>query len=152
MKGNEKVQKISYQGLYNISKINDIYKFNEKMINEEIPRIILELKNKDIVLYSLKTLANILTVTDEYLDKINLEEIINFYNIIIDLYKDEDILIYNILRGIFNIADSKYINLVKSSIIWDQKIIQLFFDKNENIQLLFVKIIKYNTFYNMEII
>ena len=143
MKGNEKVQKISYQGLYNISKINDIYKFNEKMINEEIPRIILELKNKDIVLYSLKTLANILTVTDEYLDKINLEEIINFYNIIIDLYKDEDILIYNILRGIFNIADSKYINLVKSSIIWDQKIIQLFFDKNENIQLLFVKIIKY---------
>jgi len=143
IKGNEKIKKICYQGLYNISKINDDYEFNKKMINEEIPRLILETKNKNILLYSLKTLTNILTVPDEYLDQINLEEIISYYNSIINLYKDEDKIIYIILNGICNIADSKYINVVKSSIIWDQIIIQILFNKNEDIQLLFIEIIKY---------
>ena len=143
IKGNEKIKKICYQGLYNISKINDDYEFNKKMINEEIPRLILENKNKNILLYSLKTLNNILTVPDEYLNQLNLEEIISYYDSIINLYKDEDKIIYIILNGICNIADSKYINVVKSSIIWDQIIIQILFNKNEDIQLLFIEIIKY---------
>ena len=146
IKGNEKIKKICYQGLYNISKINDDYEFNKKMINEEIPRLILEIKNKNILLYSLKTLTNILTVPDEYLDQLNLEEIIRYYDSIINLYKDEDKIIYIILNGICNIADSKYINVVKSSIIWDQIIIQILFNKNEDIQLLFIEIIKYYIF------
>ena len=143
MKGNEKIQKLCYQGLYNISKINDEYEFNQKMINEGIPKLIVQTKNKNILLYSLKTLSNILTVPDEELDKINLEEIIIFYNTIINLYNDDDKLVFIILNGIFNIADSKYINLIKSCIIWNQENIQKIFIKNQDIQLLFLKIIKY---------
>ena len=142
-KGNEKIQKPCYQGLYNISKINDKYEFNQTMIKEGIPKLILQNKNKNILLYSLKTLSNILTVPDEDLDKINLEEIITFYNAILNLYIDDDKLVFVILNGIFNITDSKYINLVKSCIIWNQEMIQKIFNKNQEIQLLFLKIIKY---------
>ena len=142
-KGNEKIQKLCYQGLYNISKINDKYEFNQTMIKEGIPKLILQIKNKNTLLYSLKTLSNILTVPDEDLDEINLEEIITFYNAILNLYIDDDKLVFVILNGIFNITDSKYINKVKSCIIWNHEMIQKIFNKNQEIQLLFIKIIKY---------
>ena len=142
-KGNEKIQKLCYQGLYNISKINDEYEFNQTMIKEGIPKLILQINNKNILLYSLKTLSNILTVPDEDLDEINLEEIITFYNAILNLYIDDDKLVFVILNGIYNITNSKYINKVKSCIIWNHEMIQKIFNKNQEIQLLFIKIIKY---------
>ena len=138
----EKIQKLCYEGLYIMSKIDDKYEFNQKMIKEGIPKLILKIKNKNILLYSLKTLTNILTVTNDDLEKIDLNEIINFYNSILHLY-DDDKIEYIILNGIYNIADSKYINIIKSSIIWSREKIQKYFNKNEKIQLMFIKIIKY---------
>jgi hypothetical protein len=138
----EKIQKLCYEGLYIMSKIDDKYEFNQKMIKEGIPKLILKIKNKNILLYSLKTLTNILTVTNDDLEKIDLNEIINFYNSILHIY-DDDKIEYIILNGIYNIADSKYINIIKSSIIWSQEKIQKYFNKNEKIQLMFIKIIKY---------
>ena len=140
---NEKMQKLCYEGLYNISKINNEYEFNKKMIEEGIPNLILKIKNKTVIVYSLKVLANILTAFDDDLKNINLKEVIHFYNGIINVYCEDDKLIYIILIGIFNIADSKYINLIKSSWVWNQEIIQKIFTKNKNIQLIFIKIIKY---------
>ena len=138
----EKIQKLCYEGLYIMSKIDDKYEFNQKMIKEGIPKLILKIKNKNILLYSLKTLTNILTVTNDDLEKIDLNEIINFYNSILHIY-DDDKIEYIILNGIYNIADSKYINTIKSSIIWSREKIQKYFNKNEKIQLMFIKIIKY---------
>ena len=138
----EKIQKLCYEGLYIMSKIDDKYEFNQKMIKEGIPKLILKIKNKNILLYSLKTLTNILTVTNDDLEKIDLNEIINFYNSILHIY-DDDKIEYIILNGIYNIADSKYINIIKSSIIWSREKIQKYFNKNEKIQLMFIKIIKY---------
>ena len=138
----EKIQKLCYEGLYIISKIDDKYEFNQKIIKEGIPKLILKIKNRNILLYSLKTLTNILTVTNDDLEKIDLNEIINFYNSILHIY-DDDKIEYIILNGIYNIADSKYINIIKSSIIWSREKIQKYFNKNEKIQLMFIKIIKY---------
>ena len=55
--GNDKIQKLCYEGLYKISKINNKYKFNEKLIKEEIPIQIMKLKlnnSNTTLLYALK--------------------------------------------------------------------------------------------------
>ena len=50
-------------------------------INEvEIVDSLLKIKNKTVILYSLKVLANILTVFDDDFKNINLKEVIHFYN------------------------------------------------------------------------
>ena len=139
---NDQIQKLSYEGLYNLSKINDEYHFNHKMIKEGIPEIITKVIKRNILEYSLKVLVNILTLS-ENLENINLNNVIQYFDVIINLYNEDNSLVYIILKGIFNIVDSKYINLVKSCIIWNKEMIQKIFNKNENIQLLFIKIIKY---------
>ena len=115
------------------------------MIQHKIPLSIMKIKNKDvkILLYELKTLTNILAVSDDYLGKINLKELILYYNEILNLYDDDDKIVNIILNGIINIADSKYAYVIESSIIWNEEKIQKYFSKNENIQLLFIKIVKY---------
>lgn len=144
-KDNEKIQKLCYKGLYNISKLNDKYEFNIKMIQHKIPLSIMKIKNKDVkkLLYELKTLTNILAVSDDYLGKINLKELILYYNEILNLYDDDDKIVNIILNGIINIADSKYAYVIESSVVWNEEKIQKYFSKNENIQLLFIKIVKY---------
>ena len=144
-KDNEKIKKLCFKGLYNISKLNDKYEFNVKMIRQKIPLLIIKINDKDvkILLYALKTLTNILTASDDDLEKINLKEIILYYNKILSLYDDDDKIIYIILNGIINIVDSKYAYVIELSIIWNEEKIQKYFNKNKNIQLLFIKIVKY---------
>ena len=139
---NDQIQKLSYEGLYNLSKINDEYHFNHKMIKEGIPEIITKVIKRNILEYSLKVLVNILALS-ENLENINLNNVIQYFDVIINLYNEDNSFVYIILKGIFNIVDSKYINLVKSCIIWNKEMIQKILNKNENIQLLFIKIIKY---------
>ena len=136
---------LCFKGFYLLSKLNDRYKFNEKMITLKIPELILKTnKNKrQILLYALKTLSNILTVCDDDLDKINMKEILHYYNSILVKFDEDDKLVYIIFNGLYNITDSKYINLIKSCIIWKEEQIQKYLNMNEKIQMLFIKIIKY---------
>ena len=140
---NEKIQKLCYEGFYYLTKINNKYGYIEKIIKENIYIEILKIKSRYPLLNALTTLSNILTESDEILEQINLEEIICFYNKVLNLYDNDDKLIYIIFHGLVNISDSEYINVIESSIIWEKEKIQKYFNKNENIQILFIKIIKY---------
>ena len=141
----QNIQQQCYKGFYMLSKLNDKYEFNEKMIRLKIPKLIIEnkMKNIQILFYALKTLTNILTVTDDFLAQLNMKEIIDFYNHVLLSFDADDKLVNIIFKGLYNIADSKYINFIKSCIIWKEENIQKYFNKNEKIQILFLKIIKY---------
>ena len=141
----ENIMQLCFKGFYLLSKINDKYKFNEKMITLKIPELIMgnDKIKRQVLLYGLKTLTNILTVCDDDLEKINMKEVLNFYNSLLLKFDDDDKLVYIIFNGLYNIADSKYINLIKSCIIWKEEKIQKYFNNNEKVQFLFLKIIKY---------
>ena len=142
---NDKIKKLCYEGIYKISKIDNKYNFNEKLIKEEIPLLILTLKNNNnnILLFALKALANILTVSDKYCKIIFEKNIIEFYNNILDKYDNDYKLVNIILYNLYNISVSKYRNIIKLSIIWNQDKIQKYFNINDKIKILFIKILKY---------
>ncbi len=144
--GNAKIQKLCYEGLYKISKINNKYKFNENLIKEEIPLQIMNLKlntNNTILLYALKIFGNILTVPDKYCKIIYEKKIIEFYNNILNKFDNDSKVVNIILNCIFNISVSKYRNIIKSSIIWTDEKIQKYFNMNDKIKIIFIKIVKY---------
>ena len=142
---NGKLQKLCFEGLYKISKLDNNYKFNEKMIKEEIPLLILKIKNNNnnLLVYSLKTLGNILTVSDKDCKIIYENDIISYYNDILNTSDDDHKLVKIILNSILNIVASKYRNIIKSCIIWNQDKIQKYLFMEDKIKLLLIKIIKY---------
>jgi hypothetical protein len=144
--GNDNIQKLCYEGLYKISKINNKYKFNEKLIKEEIPLQIMKLKlnnNNTTLLYALKIFGNILTVPDKYCKIIYQKNVIEFYNNILIKFDNDSKLVNIILNCLFNISVSKYRNIIKSSIIWTNEKIQKYFNMNDKIKIIFIKIVKY---------
>ena len=144
--GNDKIQKLCYEGLYKISKINNKYKFNEKLIKEEIPIQIMKLKlnnSNTTLLYALKIFGNILTVSDKYCKIIYENNVIEFYNNVLNKFDNDSKFVNIILNCIFNISVSKYRNIIKSSIIWTNEKIQKYFNMNDKIKLIFIKIVKY---------
>lgn len=142
---NEKLEKLIYEGLYIISKIDNKYKFNEKMVKEGIPQNILNInfENYDLLIKGLKLLTNILTVSDKECKIIIDKNIINYYNDVLDIYDNDPKIVYIILSGILNICNSKFRNIIKESIIWSRKKIEKYFNMYDNIKLKFIKIIKY---------
>jgi len=161
----ERIQLLCYEGLYKISKIDNKYNFNEILIKEKIPFQILNMKefnNNNLLIKILKILGNILTVSDNDCKSIYEKNIIEFYNNILNMCDDDDKIIKIILISIFNISDSKYRYIIQDSIIWLPDKIQKYLNKNEQITLIFLKIIKqiinnanYNTLkfiYNTKII
>jgi hypothetical protein len=142
---NEKLEKLIYEGLYIISKIDNKYKFNEKMVKEGIPQNILNInfENYDLLIKGLKLLTNILTVSDKECKIIIDKNIINYYNDVLDIYDNDPKIVYIILSGIVNICDSKFRSIIKESIIWSRKKIEKYFNMHDNIKLKFIKIIKY---------
>ena len=142
---NEILEKSCYDGLYIISKINNKYKFNEKIIQEGIPLNILkkEYKNYEILKKGLKLLANILTISDKECKIIYENNIIDYYNNILYIYDDDPKLVFIILSSIVNISLSKFRNIIKECIIWKSEKIEKYFNMNDNIKLKFIKIIKY---------
>ena len=142
---NEKLQKLCFEGLYKISKLDNSYRFNEILIKEDIPFIILKIKNNnnDILIKGLKLLGNILTESDKECKKIYETNIIEYYNDILNKYDNDNKIIYIALSNIFNISASKYRNIIKGSVIWSEDKIQKFFNMDEQVKLIFIKIIKY---------
>ena len=142
---NEKLQKLCFEGLYKISKLDNNYRFNQLLIKEDIPFIILKIKNNnnDILIKQLKLLGNILTESDEVCKKIYEANIIEYYNDILNKYDKDNNIVNITLTNIFNISASKYRNIIKGSIIWSEEKIQKYFNMDEQIKLIFIKIIKY---------
>ena len=140
---NEKIQKLCFEGLYKITKIDNKYKFNEKLIKEGIVFQILKMKNNNNVLKSLKILANILSVSDKYCKLIYEANIIDYYNNILINYDDDCEYVFTIFCGLFNISASKNRNIIQDSIIWSEEKIQKYFNMDDKIKILFIKIIKY---------
>ena len=150
---NEKLLKLCFEGLYKISKLDNNYRFNEILIKEGIPFIILKIKNNnsDILIKQLKLLGNILTVSDKECKIIYEANIIEYYNDILNKYDNDNKIVFITLSNIFNISASKYRNIIKDSIIWSEEKIQKFFNMDEQIKIIFIKIIKYminNNSYN----
>jgi hypothetical protein len=142
---NDKLQQLCYEGLYKISKLDNNYKFNEKMIKEGIPLQILTKKtnNINILIYSLKTLGNILTESDKECKIIYENDIIGYYNNILNNFDDDHKLVKIILNSFLNIIASKYRNIIKFCIIWNKDKIEKYLFMDDKIKLLFIKIIKY---------
>lgn len=142
---NEKLQKLSYEGLYKISKLDNQYKFNQKMINIGIPFKIIQLKknNNNILINALKTFGNILTVSDKYCKNIYENNIITYFNDILNKYDDNHKLVKIILENLLNITASKYRDKVKLSIIWNKEKLIKYFNMNDQIKIILIKILKY---------
>jgi hypothetical protein len=142
---NDKLQQLCYEGLYKISKLDNNYKFNEKMIKEGIPLQILAKKtnNINILIYALKTLGNILTESDKECKIIYENDIISYYNNILNNFDDDHKLVKIILNSFLNIIASKYRNIIKFCIIWNKDKIEKYLFMDDKIKLLFIKIIKY---------
>ena len=142
---NEKLQKFCFEGLYKISKLDNNYRFNSKFIKEGIPFIIFDIKNNnnDMLIKELKLLGNILTESDKECKIIYKANIMDYYNDILNKYDNDNKIVYIALSNIFNISASKYRKIIKDSIIWSEEKIQKYFNMDEQIKIIFIKIIKY---------
>ena len=141
-----------YRGLFNISSLDDEYKFNKRIIYEGVTTKILKLKfknlkiNKDvinIVDYALRIIANNLTCTDTNCEIIYNLNIIDYYNNILEIFDDNYNIVRDILSGLANIsAGSKRTEILRSS-IWEEKYIRQYCNKSEEFIIEYIKITKF---------
>ena len=127
---NEKLLYLIYRGISRLSILDDEYKLNKKIINEGVTIKILKMKfNKDkytndyynILKYAMLILANNLTASDKDCQIIYSQNIIDYYNNILEQFDDEQTIVKNIFSGLSNIAVGSERNVLKESIIWQEK-------------------------------
>lgn len=156
---NETLLSIIYEGLYNISSIDDEYNFNKKIINGGVTDKILKSKfcdlklnenTKKIILYALKIIANNLTENDNDCKIIYDSDIINFYNCILFKFDDNINILEAVFIGLSNISAGTYKNILKDSIIFKKKNVEKYINSIDGVKMQFIKIIKF-MIYNSDI-
>ena len=139
-------------GIYNISTLNDKYKFNIKIINEGVTLKILKMKFNNInpseiylkiIQYSMMILANNLTSSDHACQIIYDQNIIDYYNNILDKFDDNKKIVKYIFYGLSNIAASSKREILKYSNIWQEKKIIKYLSFDDDISILMIKMVKY---------
>ena len=149
---NEKLLYLIYRGISRLSILDDEYKLNKKIINEGVTIKILKMKfNKDkytndyynILKYAMLILANNLTASDKDCQIIYSQNIIDYYNNILEQFDDEQTIVKNIFSGLSNIAVGSERNVLKESIIWQEKKILKYLSYSHYIKIYFIKIVKY---------
>ena len=141
-----------YKGIRNISCLDDDYNVNEKIINRGVTLKILNMKfNKlnitsnylVIIEYSMHILANNLTASDVVCQIIYNQNIIDYYNDILDKFDDNQNIVTNILGGISNISVGSKREVIKNSNIWKEKNIIKYLNYGDAIKLYYIKIVQY---------
>ena len=114
---------IIYEGLFYLSVLEGEYDYCEKLIEEGVAVKILKLKSNKfkltpdylkIIRFSMRILANILTVTDKNCKILYDSNIIDFYNNILEKFDNDKNVVRAILYGIKNISIGSNYEIIKS--------------------------------------
>ena len=157
-KNNEEILTSAYEGLFNISNLDNSFNFNKKLINKGATLKILKSKfyilnlnekNKRIIINALRIISNNLTTSDKNCQIIYDLNIIDYYDKILAKFDDNYSILYAVFCGLANISVGRHKNIVKNSIIFSHKKIEKYCNSGEQILLLFIKIIRF-LIYNSE--
>ena len=141
-----------YRGIENVSYLDNNYNFNAKIINEGVTLKILSMKfNKlnitsnyiIIIEYAMSILANNLNESDVICQIIYEQNIMDYYNDILDKFDDNHNIVKNILAGISNISLGSKREVIKNSNIWNEKNIIKYLNYGDMIKLYYIKIVQY---------
>ena len=141
-----------YEGIRNISDMDDEYKLNKKIINEGVTLKILKMKFNNInptenyikiIQYCMMILANNLTSSDKSCQIIYNQNIIDYYNNILEKFDDNKKIVKYILSGLANISIGSNKEIIKYSIIWQEQRIIKYLSFNDEIVHKVIKIVKY---------
>ena len=141
-----------FEAISHISNLDDEYKFNSKILNEGITLKILKMKFENnkltknylkIVKYSMRILANNLTLSDKNCQLLYDQNIIYYYNNILDKFDDYESIVEAILLGLVNISIGSKYTVLKESVIWEKKNMEKYLNFSDGIKIAFIKIIKY---------
>ena len=141
-----------YEGIRNISDMDDEYKLNKKIINEGVTLKILKMKFNNInptenyikiIQYCMMILANNLTSSDKSCQIIYDQNIIDYYNNILEKFDDNKKIVKYILSGLANISIGSKKEIIKYSIIWQEQRIIKYLSFNDEIVHKMIKIVKY---------
>jgi hypothetical protein len=155
---NEEILGPAYEGLFNISNLDNSYNFNKKLINKGATIKILKSKfyilnlnetNKKIIVNALRIISNNLTTSDKNCQIIYDLNIIDYYDKILAKFDDNYSILYAVFCGLANISVGKHKNIVKDSIIFSHQKIEKYCNSGQEILLLFIKIIRF-LIYNSE--
>ena len=148
----EELLSLIYEGLFHLSLLEGEYDCCQKLIDEGVAVKILKLKSNKfkltpdylkIIRFSMRILANILTMTDKNCQVLYASNIIDFYNNILEKFDNDKNVVRAILYGIKNISIGSNYEIIKSCNIWQEKNIQLYLNYNDEIIIQYIKIIKY---------
>ena len=150
--GGNKVDLLSliFDALFHLSLLDDEYNCCEKLIEEGVPLKILKMKfnnfnlTKDylnMIKNSMRILANILTTSDKNCQILYSNNIIDFYNNVLEKFDDNINIVKAILFGIYNISIGSKYEIIKLSNIWQEKNIQTYLNYNDEIKIQYIKII-----------
>lgn len=153
----EELLVLIYEGISHISLLNGKSDRNVKIIDGGVTLKILKMKfNKfkltnnylKIILFSMRILANNLTASDKNCQIFYDQNIIDYYNLVLDKFDDEKSIVKAVLYGINNIAISSKYDVLKSSIIWNEDKIQKYLSYDDEIKIQIIKTVKYLLYKN----
>ena len=151
-KSNEELLSKIIEGIRYISNLDDNYKFNNKIINEGVTLKLLKMKFNNlnpsenyikIIQNSMVILANNLVLSDNTCQIIYDQNIIDYYNNILEKFDDDKKIVKFILTGLANIAVSSNREIIKDSVIWQEKRIIKYLNFGDEITFYMIKIVKY---------
>ena len=146
----EDILALILESISHISGLNDDFDFNKKLIDDGVTIKILKMKFNNIkitknylktVKFSMRILANNLTETDKNCKLLYEQNIIDYFNNILEKFDDDKAIIKPILIGISNIAIGSKSEILKSSNIWKERNIQKYLNYDDEIKILIIKII-----------
>ena len=147
---NDVILGLIYEGLYYISSFDDSFNFNKKIIEQGVTKKIIKSQfynlnlnnnNKKIILYALRIIANNLTLSENECQIIYDLNIIDFYDTILVKFDDDLAITEAVFNGLSNISVGKNKKIIKNSIIFTEKKIEKYCNSNDEIIILFIKII-----------
>lgn len=139
-----------YEGIFNITNIDKIYKFNEIIINDRLPIKFMKIQLDDSILIEkiLRIINNNLNASADFYNIIDNNILIGYYNNVLLKFSNNYEIIQHVLSGLSKIAEGGYKNAIKFSIIWEEKNYRKYCDLNDEIKLYYLKIIYDLSFIN----
>ena len=145
-------KKISYwafRGIANISDLNcESSKLMKEILNSGIIVKILKTnfdKKENILFFSLKILVNVTSESDDIIEKLVQMRLIDFYEIMLEKYKNNKDILLILLSGFVNLTGGKNLfkKLVINSVLFQEKIfLKFLYADSQEIKLEMINVIK----------
>ena len=149
---NEVILGIIYNGLFNISQLDNSFHLNKRLVDEGVTVKILYSKFKDyqlnedtkrVLINAFRIIANNLTLSDKDCKIIYDNNIIDYYNNILEKFDYDYNILYTVISGLANIAASSYKYILDNSLIFNDKNIEKYLNTTDDIKKSYLKIIKF---------